>query len=204
MNEVDLKEMEQKAYRESMRDGLTEIFLGIVLAGAAAMYGKPPLVAAFVAFYILFVPRTFERLKRRYTYPRIGYAKLHTDPPKKTAYGIFSYMLVVAVVLVVALLIIFGDITYDLWYRWLPTFMGAMLTGAFIYVADKSGDPHYYGLGVFGLAVGVVLSIYGFESARAGIVVYLLFMGAGFFGLGLTRLTYFLHTHPVLEEVCDD
>lgn len=204
MNEPDLEKMEQKAYSEFMQDGLTEILLGILLAGATAIFGKPSLTAGFVVFYLLFVPRIYERLKRRYTYPRIGYAKLHIDPPKKTAFGIFSYMLVVAVVMVVALLIIFGDLAYDLWYRWLPTFMGAMLTGAFTYVVGKSGNPHYYGPGFFGLAVGVVFSVYGFESARAGIVVYLLFMGACFIGLGLTRFTYFLHTHPVLEEVCDD
>lgn len=203
MNEVDLKEMEQKAYRESMQDGLTEIFLGILLVGIGTLYTVKVSIV-FIFLFMLFAPRILERLKRKYTYPRIGYAKLHGDPPKKTAGGIFSYMLLVIAVMVVALFIIFGDISADLWYRWTPTFMGAMLTGAFIYVAGKSADPRYYGIAVFGLVTGVVLSVYTFESMWTGLIVYLLFMGSCFTGLGLVRFVYFLCEYPVQEEITDE
>jgi uncharacterized membrane protein YjjP (DUF1212 family) len=205
MNEIDLEKMEQKSYREFMQDGLTEIFLGIVLVGMGVLFAIRPFSPAFFAcFVIFFFPRIVERLKRRYTYPRIGYAKLHEDPPKKIAFGIFSFMLIVAVVMVVVLFVIFSGISADLWYRWLPTFMGAMLTGAFIYLAGKSGDPRNYGIAAFGLVTGVVLSVYTFESMWTGLIVYLLFMGSLFIGLGLVRFTYFVHTFPVKEEVSDE
>lgn len=203
MNEVDLKEMEQRAYREYMQDGLTEILLGILLVGMGVFFAvKVALV--FIVLFILFAPRLLERLKRKYTYPRLGYVKLHEDPPKKTARGIFSYMLLVVVVMVVALFIIFGDISADLWYRWTPTFMGAMLTGAMIYVAGRSGNPQYYGIAVFGLVAGVGLSVYRFESMWTGLIVYLLFMGSCFFGLGLVRFVHFLREYPVQEEISDE
>jgi len=203
MNEVDLKKIEQKAYRESMQDGLTEIFLGILLVGMGA-YFAVKLTVVFIVLFALFAPRFLEKLKRKYTYPRIGYAKLHEDPPRKTARGIFSYMLLVIVVMVVALFIIFGDISADLWYRWSPTLMGAMLTGGLIYLADKSADPRYYGIAVFGLVAGGVLSVYRFESTWTGITVYLLFMGSCFFGLGLIRFVHFLYEYPVQEEITDE
>ncbi len=205
MSEVDLNKMEQHAYRESMQDGLTEIFLGILLVGMGILFAVESFTPAiFACFVILVFPRIVERLKRRYTYPRIGYAKLHVDPPKKIISGIFSYMIIVAVVLVVALFIIFGDVSADLWYRWLPTFMGAMLMGAFTYVAGKSGDSRNYGIGIFGLATGVVFSVYTFESMWTSLEMYLLFMGSCFVGLGVVRFVYFLRKYPVLEEVTDE
>jgi len=215
MNEVDLKKIEQKAYKESMQDGFTEIFAGILLIGVGFYFVVKVIFAgilligvgfyfAVILFAVLFFPRIVERLKRRYTYPRIGYAKLHEDPPRKTARGIFSYMLLVIVVMVVALFIIFGDISADLWYRWSPTLMGAMLTGGLIYLADKSADPRYYGIAVFGLVAGGVLSVYRFESTWTGITVYLLFMGSCFFGLGLIRFVHFLYEYPVQEEITDE
>lgn len=205
MDEDDLEKMEQKAYREFMQDGLTEIFLGILLVGMGILFNVRSFFPAFFAVFVIFVfPRIVERLKRRYTYPRIGYAKLHEDPPKKIAVGIFSYMLIVAVVMVVVLFVIFSGISADLWYRWTPTFMGAMLTGAFIYLAGKSGDSRNYGIAVFGLVTGVVLSVYTFESMWTGLIVYLLFIGSVFTGLGLVRFVYFVHTFPVKEEVIDE
>lgn len=205
MNEDELEKMEQKTYREFMQDGLTEIFMGILLVGMGVLFIVKSFFPAFFAVFVIFVfPRIVERLKRRYTYPRIGYAKLHEDPPKKIAVGIFSYMLVVAVVMVVVLFVIFSGISADLWYRWTPTFMGAMLTGAFIYLAGKSGDSRNYGIGVFGLVTGVVLSVYTFESMWTGLIVYLIFMGSVFLGLGLVRFGYFVHTFPVKEEVIDE
>jgi uncharacterized membrane protein len=200
MNEINLREMEQKVYRESMQDGLTEILLGILLIGVGTLF-VVKLSAGLAVLFILFAPHILETLKRKYTYPRIGYMRLHTDPPKKTAFGIFSYMLLVAVVMVIALIIIFGGISADLWYRWTPTFMGAMLTGALVYLVGKSADRRYYGVAVFGLVAGVVLSIHTFGSMWTGLIVYLLFMGSCFVGLGVLRFAYFLHEHPVQEEV---
>jgi uncharacterized membrane protein len=200
MNEVDLKEMERKIYRESMQDGLTEILLGILLVGVGTLF-VVKVSAGFAVLFMLFAPRILENLKRKYTYPRMGYMRLHADPPKKTACSIFFYMLLVVVVMVVALVITFGNISADLWYRWTPTFMGAILTGALVYLVGKSADRRYYGVAVFGLVTGVVLSIYKFKSMWTGLIVYLLFMGSCFVGLGVVRFAYFLHEYPVQEEV---
>lgn len=199
MNEVDLKAIEQKAYRGSMLDGFTEIFVGILLIGMGIFFTmKVSLV--FIVLFAVFAPRLLERLKRKYTYPRMGFVKLYKDPPKKTWFGIFSYMMLVIVAMIVALFIIFSGISTDLWYRWTPTFMGAMLTGALVYLAGKSGDSRYYGIAFFGLVVGFVLSIYRFESMWTGIIVYFFFMGLWFIGLGSARFIYFLRRHPLQEE----
>ncbi|MBU7033247.1 MAG: hypothetical protein HXS53_12005 [Theionarchaea archaeon] len=199
MNQVDLKTIEQKAYRGSMLDGFTEIFVGILLIGMGIFFTmKVSLV--FIVLFVVFAPRLLEKLKRKYTYPRMGFVKLYEDPPKKTALGIFSYMMLVIVVMIVALYIIFSGISTDLWYRWTPTFMGAMLTGALVYLAGKSGDSRYYGIAFFGFIVGITLSIYRFESMWTGITVYFFFMGLCFIGLGSGRFMYFLHRYPLQEE----
>jgi hypothetical protein len=202
MNAVDLMEIEQKAYRESAQDGFTEIFVGILLIGMGIFFTikVKSLSLVFIVLFAVFAPRLLERLKRKYTYPRIGFVELHLDPPKKTALGILSYILLVIVVMIVVLFIIFSDISVDLVYRWFPTLMGAMLIGGFVYLAGKSGDPRYYGIAVFGLIVGIILSIYQFDFMWTGIIIYLFFMGACFIGLGIGRFMYFLHRYPLQEE----
>ncbi|MBU7013515.1 MAG: hypothetical protein HXS52_12815 [Theionarchaea archaeon] len=203
ISEDNLREMEQKAYRESMQDGLTEIFLGILLIGMGTLFAVK-ISAAFAVLFMLFAPRILEKLKRKYTYPRMGYMKLHSDPPGKTARGIFSYMLLVVIVMATVVFIVFGDFSADMLYRLTPTFMGAMLAGALTYLVGKSGDHRYYGIAVFGLVAGIVLSIYRFESMWTGLVVYFFLMGSCFTGLGVVRFSYFLQKYPIQEEVTDE
>jgi len=201
---MDLKKIEQKVYRESVRDGLAEIFWGITFIAATGYF----LIRGFSIFMILlvlvFVPIMRKKLKKRYVYPRTGYAKLRENDLKEIA-GILLYMAGVVAVMAAAFFFACDDPTNpDLWLKWSPAFFGAMLTGTYLDIGRRSGNRWYYGVVVLALLSGVTLSIPEFASPKTGIIVYLPFMGTVLILTGVVLLRRFLRINPIAEEDSND
>ena len=202
--DMDLKKIEQKVYRESVRDGLAEIFWGIAFIAATGYF----LIRGFSIFMILLVlviiPIARKRLKERYVYPRTGYAKLREDVLKEIA-GILLYMAAVFAVMAAAFFFACDDpVNPDLWLKWAPVFFGAILTGAYLDIGRRSGNRWYYGVAVLALLSGVTLSVLEFASLKTGIIVYLPFMGTVLILTGVVLLRRFLRDNPIAEEASND
>jgi len=201
--EINLKEIEQKAYRGSNQDGLMEIMIGILLIGLGATFGSGFYVFAILVPIFLF-PRFMEGIRKRYTYPRIGYAKLPTDDPKKTAKGMFVYFVAVLAVFVFCLLL-FGDVKNPaLHKKWSPALMGVLLVGGFLYAHGKSGNIRYIVFAVLAVVSGLLFSIMNFESYD-GLIINFFVMGGIFVVTGFTLFILFLYKYPKLvKEVSYD
>jgi hypothetical protein len=201
--EINLKEIEQKAYRGSFQDGLVEIMLGIVLIGLGATFGSVLYVFAVLAPIFIF-PRFIEVVRKRYTYPRIGYAKLPMDDPKKTAKGIFGYTAVVLALMVICFLL-FGKVRDAAAYKkWSPALMGVLMVGGFLYAHGKSGNIRYIVFAVLAVVSGLLFSIMSFESYD-GLIVNFFVMGGIFIVAGFTLFILFLHKYPkIVKEVSND
>lgn len=196
---INLEEIERKAWRESMQDGLEMIMISVILLGTSATYSTSTSIFFTIIFPLLLARPILESVRRRYTYPRTGYVKVQADDHKKTAMGIFIYMAVVLAVMAVALYIIFGS---GLWppyvaYQAAPAFLGAMLLGAMIYTRSKSGDPRYHVYGLIALSSGIAFSIRRFAPVKSGLTIYLLFVGGVFMLFGLFQFATFLREHPL-------
>ncbi len=197
---INLEEIERKAWRESMQDGLEIIMIGVVLLGTSAtLFSSFPSIFFTTIFPLIMALPIIEAVRRRYTYPRTGYVKVQTDDAKMTAMGIFLYGVVVVAVIAVALYIIFGS---GLWppyvfYQAAPAFVGAMPLGAMIYTRSKSGDPRYHVYGLIALASGIAFSIHKFAPVKSGLTLYLLFVGGVFLLSGLVQFVTFLREHPL-------
>ena len=72
---INWKEIERKAYRDAQQDGLMEILSGLGMIFIAGMVSGT-LSTAFAPLIVLFFKPALEALRRRFTYPRIGYVKL--------------------------------------------------------------------------------------------------------------------------------
>jgi len=192
--ELNLKQIEQKAYGVSFQDGLVEIMLGILLISLGATFGSVLYIFAILIPIFLF-PRFIEVIRKRYTYPRIGYAKLPMDDPKKTAKGIFGYTAVVLALMVICFLL-FGKVKDAAAYKkWSPALMGVLMVGGFLYAHGKSGNIRYIVFAVLAVVSGLLFSIMSFESYD-GLIVNFFVMGGIFIVTGSILFTLFVHRYP--------
>ncbi|UCD44648.1 MAG: hypothetical protein JSV27_11120 [Candidatus Bathyarchaeota archaeon] len=181
-----------------MKDGFTEILLGVLLLYSSLTWLRPGVTSAFIPMFIIFGPRILEALKQRYTYPRIGYVKLKVEDGREIAKGIFGYMLVVFALMVVVLgSVYWGRWSSDLVYGWTPAFMGAMLLGGMLYYQGRSGEDKNYVYGILALLVGIAFSLYDFEPVMMGLVDYLQLTGWASILIGLVTFMRFRSRYPL-------
>ena len=204
---INLKEMEQNAYKLLNQDGLMELLMGAILFVVSATFGGASAFSSFLAIYIIFIKQIVEGFKRRYTYPRIGYLRLPEDDSKKIAIGIFTYMGVVLLALLVFIYLFYGGVTGDLLYKWIPLLIGFIFFGGLQYHYSKSGDKIVLLYYAIALGAGLVFSLLDFSGELTGAQFYTLFMSAVFIVAGVLRFRKFRIDYPVqpnLEGVSKD
>lgn len=196
--EINLKELEKKAYRDSQQDGLMEVMMGLILMTFGGFFYSP--IFAFYILLIVFSGRIVEFVRRRYTYPRIGFVKFHREDPKDALTGVLLFELAV-IVIMFTLIFISGDVTdYSQWVKWAPLFFGMILVGPFAHAQFRSGNVRYTGYAVLSVILGVYFSLIKFGSECTGLILYLVLIG-GFLVLGgMVIFTRFLRKYPLFEN----
>ena len=199
---LDVKKVEQRVWRASQQDGLMEVAIGILLAATALQIRTKGLIALWIVVLVSLAPG-LEAIRKRVTYPRIGYVELVQEEPKKTVRGIGVYTLGVFVAMALAFAI-FGDIgDWRLWSRWSPTLSGVLLSGGMIYAAGKSGAARYYAFMVLAVGLGIAFSIL-FSEPYTNLTLYLLTLGGVFILCGAITFLRFLHKNPLPAEDAAD
>ena len=197
-SKINLKEIEQKTFRESNQDGLLELVMGICMAAISTRLISRVLVVMLVLPVILFGP-VLVTLRKRYTYPRIGYVKLIPDKPKEVIRAIFLITLIVVVIIAV-IFVLFGDVRdFNLWMKWVPAWGGVVLAGMFSSFGSKSGCIRYYIFAIWSLISGLVLLVLRFETVETGTLLYFLAMGALLIPWGLVTFIRFLRKYSKLS-----
>ena len=205
MNERDLLELEQVTYRESMRDGLTEFLLGLVLIVIPGLMLKSIFVPIFVAFYILFLPQGIETFRRRFTYPRTGYVKLREEQPPKLSLGVAVVVLLIFIsIIAVFYSLIIGVIDRYFIWKCLPTVFGFIMWGPSLYLKDKTGQNRYYLFGTLMTITGLAVTLAVFIPATYSLTIYMLSWGLVFLVLGVIRFALFIRKYPVIDTQEDD
>ncbi|MHC4546552.1 MAG: hypothetical protein ACYTDW_19795 [Planctomycetota bacterium] len=201
--QVDLKEIEQKAFRISQQDGLMELVMGICLLAMSTRLFSRVLIGMFPLAMLLFRP-ALNAMRKRFTYPRTGYVKLVEDKPKDAIAGIVLTTLIVIAVLTVAFILLADVGDFGLWLKWVPLWAGVVLAIMFISLAAKSGTTRYYIFALWSVVYGLVMSILNFEPIETGTLLYFLAMGALLTPSGLVLFLRFLRKYPKpAEEVSD-
>jgi peptidoglycan/LPS O-acetylase OafA/YrhL len=205
MNEkIDVKKIQQKIHRDSMRDGVTEMLLGVLLLFASLMFVNSGFTVLYV-FSAMYLNKGMQRIRERYIHPRTGYVELKREEPERTVGGIFLYFFAVGLIMYVVLYLAEGALPgSDTLYRWTPTFIGLMFLGAMIYLREKTGSTSILAWAGYAIAFGLLFSLYGFVSSRDGVALYMLLMGVSFLLVGLYKFRSFLTTHPVIQEIDEE
>ncbi len=205
MNENDILEIERGTFRESMKDGLTEFLLGLVLLVVPGLMIESFFVPIFVVFYIIFLPQGVEAFRRKYTYPRTGYVKMREESPPKLTLGVAAAVLLIFIT-IVAIFYSFSIGVIDRYFiwKWLPTVFGVIMCGPSLYLKDKTGQNRYYLWGILTTITGVAVSLAPFISAELSLTLYMIAWGVFFMVLGIIRFILFIRNNPVIDAREDD
>ena len=196
--QIDLLKIEKKAYRDSQQDGLMEVMMGLILMIFGGFFYSP--IFAFYIILIIFSGKIVEFIRRRYTHPRIGFVKFHEENPKDALAGVFLFEFAV-IVIIFTLISIFGDVKdYSQWVKWSPLFFGMILVGPFAHAASRSGSIRYTGYAILSVVLGLFFSLIEFGSGCAGLILYLVLIGAFLFLGGLVIFSQFLRKYPLPAE----
>ena len=207
--DIDWKEIERRAYRDAQKDGLADFLIGCGMLCVAGLVLTPTFLKVLFYIPILLFSRIGEALRRRFTYPRIGYVKFKPEKPKKVVGGIFLIIFVLLAIMALVFTLI-GDVRdFDLWLQWFPAFCGTVLVGLFLDLAGKSGSRRYYVFALLSVISGFSFSLIHFETATTGMATYFLSMGAVLIMTGGIFFLWFLRKYPLpakkshMEEAID-
>ncbi len=174
---VDLNQLERKAYRASVQDGIMEILVGffLVLCGIALSLDSNLtgiFIGAWTILFVFFGQRAIERAKRRLTYPRLGKVVPIPEKPKTLIAGIFLFMFAAGALLAVTLALL-GRLTTAEWYRWLPLWIGMCFVGASWHLYSRSGRARYPAYAAAALASGIAIGSLRLPAKMDNIALYL-------------------------------
>ncbi len=201
----DLKSIEQESFRESMQDGLTEVLLGLVFLVLPLLILESGFLPIFVIFYIFFIPQVIEGFRKRYTYTRLGYVKLHEDKPPKLSLGVAMMVLLVFIIIIAVLYSVYVDLVdRSFIYRWLPAVFGFIMWGPSLYLKDKTGQSRYYLFGLLMSVTGILVGLADLSTVEIQGTLYMTSWGGAFVLLGLLRFLIFIRKYPILETPEDD
>ncbi len=193
--QIDLLKIEKKAYKDSQQDGLMEVMMGLILMTFGGFFYSP--IFAFYILLIVFSGRIVEAIRRRYTYPRIGFVKFHRENPKDALTGVFLFELAV-IVIMFTLISLFGNVKdYSQWVNWAPLFFGMILVGPFAHAQSRSGSVRYTGYAILSVVLGVFFSLIEFGSGCTGLILYLVLIGGFLVLSGLAIFIRFLRKYPL-------
>lgn len=204
---ADILELEQETYRYSMQDGLAEILAGLGCIIIAWMIESQDIrsygfFSSPVILILLIVFRTpiLEKLRRKVTYPRIGYVKVRQDEPSQLVTVMLLFVLTISAVVSLALVLVPSDIPiYDTLWKCFQVSLGMVMIPASFSLVEKTGDRRYFAFGLLGVTTGLIFALLEFEPPMAGIVLYLLGWGVVIILVGLTTFIRFIRKYPIID-----
>jgi hypothetical protein len=193
--DIDLQHIRRRAFRETMVDGLTDLFLGLYLILVSGVL-KTSTAGLVVFVWVLFIP-LLRYLKKRFTYPRLGYVELADSQPP-APWGLILVFAGLAFAVTILALVVSGDIREARqWYGWMPLLLGILFLGVMAVVAIGSGLGRYYFYGVLSAGNGIAISFLHFEGRMDAISLYLLAVGLPIAVCGALVFALFPLRNPV-------
>lgn len=202
-HDLDLKEIERRVQRSAYQDGLLEIFLGSFLLLLGVLFTISPIIVAFSAFLAFLIKPLFERVKKRYIYPRIGYVKF--GPEKEAdSKGIVAAAAVFAVILLgsmgVFILTMGKDLGRAFWFDYfLPAFTGFMTAFGPFWLGQTYNLKRGYVFAALFLLSGIAIPVLGIATGYNAVSLEWLLVGLVILVSGVIMFTRFLRKYPAEE-----
>jgi hypothetical protein len=199
MNEdLITKVQKEVAHEQKSRDGIPQIAVGIFMLTAALFLLADK--TSFVAIYIVFIPLLIEHLRKKYTYPRVGYAKLREKISRRSGlmWLILALLIAGTAVFVVVQKV---DIAPKVWaklHNLVIIIIAVIVISLLLYrfIKDRNKALLFYGGFVILMAAVIIVFKLHLET------VYQILAGFGIFNLvyGIIVLKAFIKKYPVLKD----
>lgn len=194
---TDLTGLERTAYRHTIQDGLTDVFLGVWLVAYGKLLGTGVSVLCLLA--VLFLVPALHRLQRRITHPRIGFVEPRQPGSVRLFRGIAVYTLLVAAVFVLAF-VLTGQGGAQNIHRWIPALAGILCAGGLHYAAARSRLLRFYFYTAASIIIGTAISLADVSGRLDGVRLYLEAMGLLAVAVGVVVFLHFLRHNPLPAE----
>ncbi|MHA2193583.1 MAG: hypothetical protein ACXAAR_09155 [Candidatus Thorarchaeota archaeon] len=189
--ELDLKQLEQATFRVANQDGLTEFWMGLMIMAIGIVLAN--------SIFVFQVSVT-ERIKEKYTYPRIGMVKLKDEKEIPSGVAWIAFAIIMIVALSAAFISTRAD--YEIVHliaAWAPLLIGIVFLQPAAYLVERSGLKRYYGFGLTTLVLGVLLFLLPFLHPAERMSAFMFLSGGILTLAGVTSMVRFIRKYPVLE-----
>jgi hypothetical protein len=191
--DIDLKELERKAFASYFEDGLWDIFLGILMAGMGIRSLTDNV--GFTLLAMAGIPVLFLG-KKVITLPRMGYVRFSQTRKDKQ-----MKVLWVLIISVIATFVLLSLVVSRLGPSVIiAALMGISFAGVFCVIAYYMDFRCLY---LYGILFGITVWLTEVFGSPAGPVASIISGGIAL-SIGLIQFIRFLHKYPVLEEGADD
>jgi|GEM_PF-1841553 hypothetical protein len=201
-----IRNVELKAMQATARDGITEMFLGGMLLVFSWLFSLGTPLAAFGALFPLALNPLGKLLKRKFVYPRIGYAKVSQQPH---AFRNIGFAAVGFIVFIMASLGVFALILgfargYSLWLsHFVPAVAGLMMAiGPWVVARTYKLTRWYIIAGLFILG-GVCLPLFHVATGYSAVFLESAIVGTFSLLYGIGLFVTFLRKYKVTEVAHD-
>jgi hypothetical protein len=193
-----LEELQRRAYRHTLEDGLTELLAAVMLLGWAAILQHHQLLPFMVLLFVA-ITVALHAAKRRITFPRTGYVRLGHAAARRHLWGTFAFIVLPILVMALLLWVTGNPADPAAWRRWAPLLAGAFFGGGLHFAARHSGLRRFHIYQLVSLLLGLAISAAGSGNSYAGVQLYCLLMALVLLPAGGVRFVSFLRRYPAVS-----
>jgi hypothetical protein len=203
MQKLDIKSVRRRTWWSVYQDGFLEIGLGIIFLLAAITFaiGRVAVIYGALLFVIITLV-IMPDLRRRFTYPRIGYAELRYRDFAKY----YAVLITFIDIVLFAVILSYFDMSDDARQRVVvvcanPSVIVGLITAAvFVVLRILFGMRSYQNIALISLLLGFGTSLASISSWKTDLVLYFALMGSGLLVWGCTMFSRFVADNPLHEE----
>lgn len=179
-----------KAMQSTTRDGITEILLGSMLLFFGVVFYWAPALGAFGALLPLALAPLGKHMKRRFVYPRIGYARVAQQPHAWRGIALSAVVFVIFILLALGLfaLVLGFERGYSLWLsHFVPAVAGVLMAIGPWVIARTYHLTRWYAFAALFVVMGISLPLLGIATGYSAVALESAVVGglSLIYGLGL-------------------
>ncbi|MDO9578216.1 MAG: hypothetical protein Q7J16_10055 [Candidatus Cloacimonadales bacterium] len=197
---LNINEIKQKAYNSINQDGLTEVAAGIMFLFLSIMLYLDVFldqeVTVFFIMPIIFIGPFLQGMRKKFTYPRVGYANLVTL--RRTRFVIILVLLALIPGIFAVVKFIKMDFHADLFY-FAPLVIGLFLSAVHLYRLIKYKIKRYCIYSIIAFLVTIIAYLF---PMRGLVRVLIILTSVAIFQIPIGLITFvnFLRRTPLLPD----